>query len=101
MQLRSWIKNITYTRNHVAHYMRVYGYNFGRIPMQCINHPPFNHTGMIFDQIICAGFMFSDKEEWKAYVIPEIKRLFEEYQNSIDLVELGFPADWEKKMNSI
>ena len=45
--------------------------------------------------------MFSDKEEWKAYVIPEIKRLFEEYQNSIDLVELGFPADWEKKMNSI
>ena len=101
MQLRSWIKNMTYTRNHVAHYMRVYGYNFGRVPIQCDNHPPFSQTGMIFNQILCAGFMFSDKEEWKAYVIPEIKRLFVEYQSSIEITDLGFPANWEEIMNSI
>lgn len=101
MQLRSWIKNMTYTRNHLAHYMRVYGFNFGRVPMQCDNHPQFSQTGMIFDQILCAGFMFSDKEEWKSYVIPEIRRLLTEYQNSIDLQDLGFPLDWDKIMNSI
>ena len=99
MQLRSWIRNMTYTRNHVAHYMRVYGYNFGRVPMQCDRHPPFGQTGMIFNQILCAGFMFSDKEEWKSYVIPEIKRLFVEYQKSIELTDLGFPADWEEIMS--
>ena len=49
MQLRSWIKNLTYTRNHVAHYMRVYGYNFGRVPVvQCDKHPSFSQNGMIF-----------------------------------------------------
>ena len=101
MQLRSWIKNMTYTRNHIAHYMRVYGYNFGRVPMYCDNHPPFSQTSLIFNQILCAGFMFSDKNEWKAYVIPEIKRLFEEYQNSIEITDLGFPTDWEEIMSSI
>lgn len=45
--------------------------------------------------------MFSDKNEWKAYVIPEIKRLFEEYQNSIEITDLGFPTDWEEIMSSI
>lgn len=101
MQLRSWIRNMTYTRNHVAHYMRVYGYNFGRVPVQCDKHPSFSQTGMIFDQILCAGFMFSDKEEWKSYVIPEIERLFSEYQKSIELSDLGFPADWKEILGSV
>ncbi len=30
--LSSWIKNLTYTRNHLAHYMRIYNFNFGRTP---------------------------------------------------------------------
>ena len=101
MQLRSWIKNLTYTRNHVAHYMRVYGYNFGRVPVQCDKHPSFSQTGMIFDQLLCAGFMFSDKEEWKSYVISEIERLFSEYQKSIELADLGFPVDWKEILCSV
>lgn len=101
MQLRSWIKNLTYTRNHIAHYMRVYAYNFGRVPMQCDNHPAFSQTGMIFDQILVAGFMFSDKDEWKSYVVPEIERLVIEYKASIDLRDLGFPKNWKSILCSI
>ena len=33
---------------------------------------------------------FSDEEEWKSYVTPEIKRLFAEYQKSRELAGLGF-----------
>ncbi len=45
--------------------------------------------------------MFSDKEEWKSYVIPEIERLFSEYQESIELADLGFPADWKEILGSV
>lgn len=96
MQLKSWIENLTYTRNHLAHYMRVYDYNFGRTPAKCNNHTAFQQTGKIFDQIIAIGFMFSSKTEWRSYVVPEIKKVVEEYQDVIDLDKIGFPKNWEQ-----
>ena len=62
VQLLSWIENLTYTRNHLAHYMRIYNYNFGRIPASCSNHIAVTQSGRIFDQILAIGFMFSNKE---------------------------------------
>lgn len=94
VQMQSWIENITYTRNHLAHYMRMYGYNFGRTPAICRNHKGFMHTGKIFDQIMIISFMFSDNKEWNSYVLPELIELIEEYKSSIELASIGFPNDW-------
>ena len=95
VQLTSWIENLTYTRNHLAHYMRVYGYNFGRTPANCSRYLSANPNGMIFEQIIAMGLMFSDKVEWEKNVVLAIKSLIDDYQNSVLLKDLGFPQNWE------
>ncbi len=100
-QLKSWITNLTYTRNHLAHYMRVYGYNFGRTPVQCNNHPQYSQTGMIFDQLLIAGFMYSNHEDWINYVIPELKALFTSYSKNVNFTDLGFPQNWEDVLKSL
>lgn len=96
-QLSSWIENLTYIRNHLAHYMRIYDYNFGRTPSKCNKHHTYKKsTNLIFDQIYVMSFMYSDKEEWNNYVLPEIKTLLAEYEGAISLERLGFPPDWYK-----
>ena len=94
--LQNWVENITYTRNHLAHYMRVYNYNFGRIPSSCKNHPTSAvYRGRIFDQIMVMKFMYSDEKEWNEYIVPQLKQLLNDYDEVIDLYCLGFPGDWE------
>lgn len=94
--LKNWIANITYTRNHLAHYMRVYNYNFGRIPSSCKNHPTsVVYRGRVFDQIMVMKFLYSDEKEWNEYIIPELKTLLTSYNQVVTLEGLGFPCDWE------
>jgi len=95
VQLESWIENLTFTRNHLAHYMRIYDFNFGRTPTQCKHHHQYKETsGRIFDQIYIMSFLYSTPDEWNNYVIPEIKGLLEEYSEYVKLPALGFPEDW-------
>ena len=94
-QLISWLENMTYTRNHLAHYMRVYNYNFGRTPAMCNNHKRFSPTGKIYDQIMAMSYMYSDAEDWNGYVIPEIERILYEFSDVIQLKGLGFPNNWK------
>lgn len=96
-QLGNWIKNLNYTRNHLAHYMRVYNFNFGRTPSSCKNHPrKFQTSNMIFDQIFTISCMYSDEKEWNGYIVPEIRTLLEEYSDAVELSGLGFPYNWEE-----
>lgn len=97
-QLASWIENLTYTRNHLAHYMRIYNFNFGRTPAKCKNHTCYSSTNMIYDQVHTISYMYSDKSEWNQYVIPEIKRIIDEYSDSISLSGIGFPVNWAKSI---
>lgn len=94
--LQNWIQNVTFTRNHLAHYMRVYNYNFGRIPASCKNHPTNAiYRGRIFDQIMVMKFLYSDEKEWGSYIVPELRKLLEEYKPVVELEGLGFPEEWE------
>lgn len=96
IQLSNWIKNLTYTRNHLAHYMRIYNFNFGRTPMKCRQHPRYSKsTNMIFDQLYVIACMYSDPAEWNHYVVLSLKSILEEYSGDIQLDSLGFPDDWE------
>lgn len=95
-QLANWIENLTFTRNHLAHYMRVYNFNFGRTPAACRNHKhDFIRSQMIFDQIYIISCMYSDANDWNNYVISEIKELLTEYESYIEFTGLGFPENWE------
>lgn len=96
-QLSNWIRNLTYTRNHLAHYMRIYNFNFGRTPMKCHQHPGYRgSTNMIFDQLFVIACMYSDPDEWNEYIIPSLHGILREYDADIQLDSLGFPADWEE-----
>lgn len=96
-QLSNWIKNLTYTRNHLAHYMRIYNYNFGRTPITCKKHShSFPVSNKIFDQIFILRCMYSDPSEWNNYVLLEIEALLESDTTYIKLADLGFPQDWKK-----
>lgn len=95
-QLKNWIENLTYTRNHLAHYMRIYNFNFGRSPVECRKHPRcFPATNMIFDQIFIMGCMHSSIDEWNDYILHEISSLIDEYSDAIALRDLGFPEEWK------
>jgi len=98
-QLKDWIENLTYTRNHLAHYMRIFRYSFGRIPASCKNHTiKAVYRGKIFDQIAIMSFMYSKPQEWNSYVIPEIKELLETYKDVVKLEDLGFQKDWGRAL---
>lgn len=100
-QLKNWIKNITYTRNHLAHYMRIYNLDFGRTPMNCKKHPRnFPTSNKIFDQIFIIKHLYSDKNEWANYVVSELNALIGEYAEDIELSSIGFPQDWESILRS-
>lgn len=95
-QLSSWIQNLTYTRNHLAHYMRIYNFNFGRSPRKCKKHPNYNGTSnTIFDQIYVISCMYSNADEWNNYILAEIEQLLTGFDPDISLAGLGFPVNWQ------
>lgn len=103
-QLISWMDNITYIRNLIAHYMRLYNFKLQKTPVKCNNnHGDYNETTYkIFDVVYIMMFLIQDANEWNNYIIANIKALFLEYDHSIDIDDLGFPDNWESilKKNS-
>lgn len=99
-QLKSWIENILYIRNMTAHYMRIYNVKLQKTPAKCYKNHRENYivTNMIFDVIHIMKFLILDEKEWKN-ITTNIKALFDEYENYIDINLLGFPDDWEKILN--
>lgn len=96
VQLSNWIKNLTYTRNHLAHYMRIYNFDFGRTPKTCSKHKANQwNSNKIFDQLCITAFMCSEQDDWNNYVIPQLKDVLNEYSGIIELSSIGFPEEWE------
>ena len=97
-QLCSWIENISYIRNMLAHYMRVYNVKLKKTPAKCKkNHgKSCNVTNRIFDTVYIMKFLVLNKEQWNNNILIKIICLFEEYKDVIDISLLGFPENWEK-----
>lgn len=94
-QLKSWVYNMRCTRNHLAHEMRLYKYNFARIPASCKNHSKIvTNSGLLFDQVAVMYFMYSDARDWNKYVLPELESLFRTYQHYVKPSDFGFPRRW-------
>lgn len=96
-QLTSWIENVRYLRNLVAHYMRLYDFRLQKTPKQCKYHHTLYHntTHRAFDIVYIMKALFLDAKEWDGYVVFALERLFVEYSAFIDISCLGFPSDWK------
>lgn len=98
--LSSWIKNLTYTRNHLAHYMRIYNFNFGRTPKKKKGQPESPVPNMIFDQIQVMAYMYADREEWDNYILAEMQSIIDKYGAYVSLSSIGFPENWSEMLHS-
>lgn len=96
-QLMSWIENIVYTRNLVAHYMRIYNFKLQRTPANCkVNHNYNVITYRIFDIFHIMKFLILDKDEWNNHIILNLESLIDEYKIYIELDLIGFCEDWKE-----
>ena len=97
-QLASWIENVRYLRNMIAHYMRLYDFALQKTPKPCRNH----HAGYsevtyrAFDIVYVMKALFLDAHEWDKHVVHELERLFDEYSSIINLSCIGFPPNWKE-----
>lgn len=94
--LSSWIENLTYTRNHLAHYMRIYNFNFGRTPKKKKGQPVSSTPNMIFDQIQVMAYLYPDKAEWDDYILSELQSVIDKYRCYVSLSSIGFPPNWRE-----
>lgn len=95
IQLESWIENIRYIRNIVAHYMRIYNFKIQKTPAKCKKNHKNNYivSNRVFDIIYIMKFLILDEKEWNN-ILTNMEALFEEYEGIIDIDLLGFPNNW-------
>jgi abortive infection bacteriophage resistance protein len=76
--------------------MRIYNFNLQKTPMKCENHhKTYIPTHKIFDIVYIMMFLILDKNEWNNNIISNIKALFLQYEEYIDISCIGFPDNWE------
>lgn len=97
IQLESWVENIRYLRNLVAHGMRLYDFKIQKTPKKCKALFDYHRiTYKIFDIVYIMKFLIFDVKEWNNYILKNIKTLFDEYSSYIDISALGFPNNWQE-----
>lgn len=97
VQLASWIENVRYLRNMIAHYMRLYDFGIQKTPIPCKkHHAAFKKTThRVFDIVFVMKALYLDANEWDTYIVDELERLFDEYDEVIELSCIGFPLNWK------
>lgn len=97
--LRSWLVCLTDLRNICAHYSRIYYWKFSATP-QFPDVFSYSPQGRLFDYIIILKNLYTNKRAWDNGIYPSLQSLINEYSDSIKLNHIGFPQDWETKLNS-
>lgn len=94
MQMENWIEAMRRFRNMLAHDTRLYN---SKVIFTPIKKKECNiTTNKIFDYVLVMKFLMLDKEEWNDKVIPDIKKVFEEFKENVDIGCIGFPENWEE-----
>lgn len=97
--IKNWLYSLSTFRNICAHYGRVYN---RRLPIHLKIGEDDRDKGIkgdtVFAAIFVMGKLILDKVEWDSF-ITSLSALIEEYE-VVNLVELGFPPNWEKLLRS-
>lgn len=93
--MENWLHCLTILRNNCAHYSRLYGTVLlldPRTPRSC----PFKLQRMVFDYILVLKFLYFDPIRWREIFVPKFEALIEEYADTIDMDQIGFPENWNQ-----
>lgn len=92
-----WIHCISYLRNMVAHYMRLYNFKIQVTPKKdkYIKNFP-NPTYHVFDILYIIKLLYPSPVKWNSYIMPTIEQLFVQYSENIDIQAYGFNNNWKK-----
>jgi len=97
--LKSWLKCCTDLRNFCAHFGRLYYKKFSAIPDGITELDQTNNRSL-FGAVMALKSLYTDTDtdKWNKEVFTSIKNLVVEYGTDIQLIHIGFPADWEAKL---
>ena len=88
----SWLRCCTDLRNICAHYGRLYYRSFSAMPTGFNISEPVKRR--LWGAILSVKALYPSTEKWNSEFISSIAKLFEEYQDDINLYHLAFPKDW-------
>jgi len=99
MQLESWLRCLTDLRNRCAHYSRIYFWSFPAMPKMPKNYD-YVADRKLFSQLLMLKFLYPDNKKWNSKFMSALKALVEEYEKDISLKHIGFPDDWQERMEN-
>lgn len=90
--ITSWLRCCTDLRNICAHYGRLYFRKFAAVPAALSQN---SGDRSLFSQVLTVKALYPDKKRWESEVLTVIRAIIEEYNDVIDLFDIGFPSNWE------
>lgn len=98
--LSSWLHNLSNVRNIVAHHGRIYNKNIPHQPMMFPDDKNSMDVRRIFATIFVASVIIPD-EERMIHFHTSLKALIEQYEDIVDLRQIGFPDNWHHFLDEI
>lgn len=96
--LDSWIDSLRILRNKLAHNMRLYGTTFINTPRWEKHHTTRYQTNKLFINFLLLNYLLKDSRIWKKHH-EKLAEILGNYQEVIQLPDLGFPDDWQSYLN--
>ena len=93
----SWLRCCTDLRNICAHYGRLYFRVFSAMPAGFDNISDAKKR-RLWGALLSVKELFPSSEKWNREFIPQIKKLFDEYNNYINLHHIAFPENWLEQL---
>ena len=94
--VESWLHSLAYVRNVCAHYGRLYGKKLTIKPTLFKTKRNLISNSGLFAAIYVLSKLLH--QENRTNFITSLQALLEEYAEYIDMQELGFPEEWEKRL---
>lgn len=91
--LETWLKCLTILRNKCAHYSRLYNTRFIVRPKLNLD---FYKKPYLFEQIVVLKELYIDVSNWNNNFMIKVVDLIKEYENYINLKDIGFPENWKE-----
>lgn len=92
--VESWLHCLTDLRNCCAHYSRLYYRKFTALPKMPIGYS-YIPTRRLFAQLYVLRFLYPSSRDWNIEFMDPLRKIIEEYKDSIILKHLDFPEDWD------
>ena len=91
-----WIRCCTDLRNICAHYGRLYYRIFSAMPSG-FNISEY-HKRRLWGAILALRELYPSPDKWNLEFLPQLKKLFDNYNDYIDLNHISFPSNWYNQL---